>query len=572
MKSYQIRKEIDSKITNELSIYPELIQKLLFYRGIDTKEKADKFFNPDFEKDLHDPFLMPNMDKAVERILKAIKNNEKITIYSDYDADGIPGAVILNDFFKKIIKFENFEVYIPHRNREGFGLNTDALEKIADNETKLLITIDCGTADVKEIDFAVDELKMDVIITDHHKENEELPKAIIVNHKLKGSEYPEQVLCGSGVVFKLVQALLIKGNKEKVFETKEGAEKWLLDMVGIATLSDMVPLVGENRALAHYGLMVLRKSPRKGLLKLFKKTGTNQQKINETDVGFGISPRINAASRMGEPEAAFKMLSTDDEVEAEELVKHLNEINDLRKGHVAAITKAVHKKLEGKNMEELNVIVAGNPDWQPSLLGLAANALSEAYGKPSFIWGRGDGKEIKGSCRTANGISTHDILTEAKDIFIAYGGHDQAGGFVVELDKVDFLEEALNNAYIKAESKSMPEPFWIDAVLSIDDVTLDFYKSINKLSPFGMANPEPIFLFKSTMIKSVEQFGKNSDHLKLTCHSEKGKDIQAISFYAKSDSFTQKVSPGDRRDLVATIEEETWGRRSTLRLRIIDIL
>ena len=567
MKSYETRKEISPKIANELALYPDLIKKLLFYRGIDTKEKADKFFNPDYTKDLHDPFLMPNMDKAVERILKAIKDDEKVTIYSDYDADGIPGAVILSDFFR-LINFKNFEVYIPHRNKEGFGLNIPALEKIADSGTKLLITIDCGTADVAEVDFAVDELNMDVVITDHHKENEKIPKAIIVNHKLKGSKYPEPILCGSGVVFKLVQALVSKGD----FDLKDGQEKWLLDMVGIATLSDMVPLVGENRTLAHYGLMVLRKTTRKGLLKLFKKTGTNQRKIDEMDVGFTISPRINAASRMGEPLAAYQMLSTDDESEAEELVKHLNEINDLRKGHVAAITKAIHKKLENKNMDELSVIVAGNPDWQPSLLGLAANALSETYQKPSFIWGRGEGKEIKGSCRSAKDINTHDILSEAKDVFVTYGGHDQAGGFVVELDKVDFLEKALDDACKKVTTEGKSEPVWIDSVLSIDEITENLFRSISKLAPFGMSNPQPIFLFKSTMIKSVEKFGKINNHLKLTCHSDKGVERQAIAFFSDQNSFTQKVSPGDRRDLVATIEEESWGRRNSLRLRIVDIL
>lgn len=577
MKNYQIRKEIPAEISNKLSAYPELIRKLLFYRGIDNLEKAEKFFNPDYERDLHDPFLLPNIEKATDRILQAIKENEKITIFSDYDADGIPGAVILSDFFK-LINFKDFEVYIPHRNREGFGLNISALEQIADTGTNLLITIDCGTADIKEIDFAVNELNMDVIITDHHKENisfaEVLPNVIIVNHKLKESKYPEQILCGSGVVFKLVQALIKKGKEKKFFEKdiKEGSEKWFLDMVGIATLSDMVPLVGENRALAHYGLVVLRKSPRKGLLKLFRKTGINQEKINETDVGFTISPRINAASRMGEPEVAYKMLSTEDDAEAEELVKHLHEINDLRKGRVAFISKLIHKKIKDRNMNDLNVIVAGNPDWQPSILGLVANSLSETYGKPSFIWGRGEGKEIKGSCRTANGINIHDILSEAKDFFITYGGHDQAGGFVVEIDKIDFLEEVLNKAYLKAKSKSIETPIWIDQVLSVDDLTNNFYKTIKKLSPFGVDNPEPKFLFKSSLIKSVESFGKTKDHLKLICHSEKGKNIQAIAFFSKNDSFSQKVSPGDRRDILATIEEESWGNKTNLRLRIIDIL
>jgi single-stranded-DNA-specific exonuclease len=567
MKSYEIREEIPNEISEKLSIYPELVRKLLYYRDITDKDKAEKFFNPNYEEDLHDPFLMPNIEEATDRILKAIKENQKITIYSDYDADGIPGAVIFSDFFK-MINFQNFDVYIPHRNKEGFGLNIEALEKIADAKTKLLITVDCGMADIKEVDFALNELNLDVIITDHHKDNGEVPKTIIVNHKLKDSKYPEQNLCGAGVVFKLIQALIKKGN----FDISKGKEKWLLDMVGIATLSDMVPLVGENRTLASYGLLVLRKTPRRGLLKLFRKTGVKQNDINETDVGFTISPRINAASRMGEPEVAYRMLSTDDEVEAEELVKHLHEINDLRKGHVAAITKAVHKKLENKNIEEMNVIVAGNPDWQPSLLGLAANSLAEHYSKPAFLWGRGEGKEIKGSCRSANAINTHDILVGASDVFTTFGGHDEAGGFVVGTDKVDLLENALNEAYQKAQSEGKAEPLWIDHVLSIDELNPNLHKDILKFAPFGMENPEPIFLFKSVMIKTVEQFGKHNDHLKLFCFRENNSPVSAISFYAKPNSFSKKVSSGDIRDIVGTIEKESWGNRNDLRIRILDIL
>jgi len=566
MKSYELRKAIPKVIQKELESYPELVQKLLYYRGIETRDDAQQFLNPSFETHVHDPFLLPNMEAAVERICAAIAANERVTIYSDYDADGVPGAVVLHDFFKKI-GFENFSVYIPHRNREGFGLNHDAITAIVEEGTTLLITIDCGVTDVEQVKRAR-SLGMDVVITDHHEAHGALPDAIIVNHKLPDSVYPERILCGAGVIFKVVQGLLARGN----FDVPEGFEKWWLDMVGLATLSDMVPLVGENRAFAHYGLLVLRKTPRKGLLQLFRKTGTQQQYISETDVGFTITPRINAASRMGEPLAAFHMLATQDEQEAQAHVEHLHHINDMRKGHVAAITKAMHQRLATRDMNEVPVIAAGDPRWQPSLLGLVANALSEHYQRPTFLWGRGDGKELKGSCRTANGISVVQLMQSAHDVLHEFGGHHEAGGFVVAADQVDFLEPALFEAYHEVSKKKNVEPTWIDAALAVEDISSQLFTSLRTLAPFGVGNPEPLFLFKNTLVKVVEQFGKTGDHLRIICHNTNGEAVEAIAFFTKADSFTRNVAAGDRRDIVATLEESVWGRRRTIRLRLIDVL
>ncbi len=565
MKRYELRSEIPEKTAQDLKEFHPLIQKLLFHRGIYDKDSALRFISPNFERDLHDPFLMPNMDVAVERILKAISENQKVIIYSDYDADGIPASVTLHDFFKKI-GFNNFDIYIPHRNREGFGLNKKAIEEIASKEFNLMITIDCGTADVEEVSLAR-SLGMDVIITDHHEAHEVLPDAIIVNHKLIESNYPERILCGAGVVFKLIQALIQKGN----FNLPKGFEKWFLDMTGVATMADMVPLVGENRALAHYGLLVLRKSPRLGLQQLLRKTGVKQNDINAMDIGFTIAPRINAASRMGEPDVAFKMLSTTDISEAGELVNHLHEINDARKGHVAAITKAIHRKYEEvDDMSKLNVIVAGNPDWQPSLLGLAASGIAEKYQKPVFLWGKGDGDELKGSCRSANGVSTLALLNAVSDLMHAYGGHDQAGGFVVRRDVVDFLHERLSEAYNLCISAEPPAPIFVDAQLSIKDINKNLFNEIQKLSPFGIGNEEPKFLIKNVLIKDVQMFGKTKNHLKLICEDE-NINIEAIAFFSTEESFSNKIIKGQRLSLVSTIEMNQWGRR-TLRLRLLDVL
>lgn len=563
MKRYELKEEIPSDIAQNLIEFPDLIRKLLFYRGIKDKESAERFLNPDFERDLHDPFLLPNMDKAVERILSAILENHKITIYSDYDADGIPAAVAFNDFLNKI-GFNNFDVYIPHRNKEGFGLNKKAIDEIFSRGTNLIITIDCGTADVEEVNYAR-SLGMDVIITDHHESHDNLPDAIIVNHKLKESVYPERILCGAGVVFKLIQAIILKSD----FNLPKGFEKWFLDMIGIATMADMVPLVGENRALAYYGLFVLKKTPRAGLQQLFKKTGLKQNDISSIDIGFTIAPRINAASRMGEPEIAFKMLSSKNELEAGVLVNHLHEINNVRKGHVASIVKSIYQKYEDEeNIKKVNVVVCGNVNWQPSLLGLAASNIADKYKKPVFLWGRGDGVELKGSCRSSSGVSTLDLMNHVSDVMHAFGGHKEAGGFVIKNDYVDFLEEKLCSAYDNFSDTKQPDVVFIDSEITFKEIDKKLFKEIQKLGPFGVGNEEPVFLIRNTLIKEIQFFGKNKEHIKLICNNS-NKNLEAISFFADTNSFSESLDINKNVSLIVKLEENQWGRRD-LRLRIID--
>ncbi len=564
MKRYEIRPNIPEEVSEKLAKYPELVQKLLFYRGISEYEHAERFLNPDFERDLHDPFLMANMQEAVDRILLAIDSGQKITIYSDYDADGIPASVALHDFFKKI-GFENFDVYIPHRNKEGFGLNKKAIQEICDGGTNLIITVDCGTVDVEEVELA-NENGVDVIITDHHEPSEILPKAIIVNHKLQNSNYPERILCGAGVVFKLIQAIL----KTRDFDLPKGFEKWLLDMIGIATLADMVPLVGENRALAHYGLVVLRKSPRVGLQQLLKKARVNQNDICAMDVGFTIAPRINAASRMGEPSVAFNMLAEKSLEKVGSFVQHLHEINDQRKGHVASITKSIYQKLNDFDMEETKVIVAGNPLWQPSLLGLAASNVVEKYKKPVFLWGRGDGEELKGSCRSFGGVSTLNLMNEVSDLMHAYGGHAQAGGFVVQKHSVDFLHERLNQAFKELNFSDTDELVFVDSEISLKDVNRNTFNQIQKLAPFGIENEEPKFIFRNVQIVDVQKFGKNKEHIKVLCQ-EDNVCVEAIAFFANENSFSIPVENNSTVNVVGTIEKNQWGK-GFYRLRIFDFL
>ncbi len=584
MKKYALRDPIPKKVEEKLKGYDPLVRSLLYARGISDGELAEKFLNPNYDTDLHDPFLLKDMKKTIKRIMSAITKDEKIAIFSDYDADGIPGAVALHDFFKKI-NFRNFVNYIPLRNEEGFGLNNEAIRNLCSQGVKLLITIDCGITDIAEVDY-INECKMDVIITDHHIPGKKLPKAFtIINSKQKGDNYPDKMLCGSGVIFKVIQALcgevrklaqsMPKDSKPEIGENLNvGWEKWLLDMVGLATLSDMVPLLGENRVFSYYGMKVIQKSPRVGLLKLFSLLKIRQQTVTEDDIAFMITPRINAASRMGIPRDAFTLLSTIDEVEAGMLAEHLNNKNDERKGVVGSMVKEIKKKLLDRDEEMKHVLVFGNPEWKPSLLGLVANSFSDEHNRPVFFWGREGGEEglLKGSCRAGGDTDVVELMEKAKDVFVDYGGHKGAGGFSVLQENIHTLEDRLNAAFrdLIKENKITPDTL-LDQKLSLSDVNWNTYIQIEKFAPFGLANPKPLFLFENIKVSAMKLFGKEQNHLELKFQNGGGKEITAIAFFCTSDNFSRPIKVGNNINLVATMEKSQFRNYPELRLRIVDI-
>ncbi len=541
--------------------FPELFEALLKQRGI-VPEEQENFLNPDYDK-LHHPLSLPDMEKARDRVIKAIKDNEHIVVFSDYDCDGLPGAVVLSDFFTRV-GFENVSFYIPHRHDEGFGLNMDAIEEIATRGAKLIITIDCGIADTKEVALA-NEKGIDVIITDHHKPNPVLPEAYaVVNQNRSDSDYPFKGLCGAAVAFKLVQAVIDR----EPFGVKPGMEKWSLDMVAIATLSDMVPLLGENRILTSFGLSVLRKSPRPGLAALFKRMNIDQRTVSEDDVTFMITPRINAASRMGVPEDAFKLLKTKDHEEAERLALHLEKINNERKGVVASIVKEAKSRIAGRQ-EVARVIVIGNPEWRPALLGLVANSLVEEYERPAFVWGRSGDGTLKGSCRSYDGYDLFALMSATSGEFVEFGGHTGAGGFSVTLESLSTLEERLSLALSSLEAEP---PSVESSVLHInmDDVGENLWSLVSNFAPFGMGNKKPVFKIPKAEIKSVKQFGKENNHLEVVFNGGE-KEIKAISFFSDPASYSMMLTPGTRISLLANLEKSFFRNRPELRLRIVDI-
>lgn len=579
--------------------YSELLRILLEKRGIVDPAQADIFLNPDYERDFHDPFLMKDMERACVRLYEAIENKEKTIIYADYDCDGIPGAVIVTDLFKKM-NFTNYEVYIPQRNSEGYGLNLEAIKQFAESGVKLLITIDLGITAVAEVAQAqVDGI--DVIITDHHLPRQrfkeralvlDLPKAYaILNPKV--DDYPEKMLCGAGVVFKLAQAiakfaandflpaelaLLRQSSAAKSlaanFAKKPGWEKWMLDMTGLATLSDMVPLVGENRAIAYFGMKVLKKSPRLGLQKLLAQMKIEQKYLSSDDVGFMIAPRLNAASRMDDPMRAYELLSTTDEAEAGALSNHLSKINDERKVIVTSIMREANKKLEAYEHKE--VMVIGNPKWRIGILGLVAGKISDEYKKPVFVWGRDENDCIKGSCRSDGSVSVVELMAETRESFIDFGGHDLAGGFTVHNDKIHFLEKALSLSFskIKRDLSVSQKQENYDMKLTLDSVNMKNWREVEKMSPFGLGNPKPVFLFENVKIEKIKKFGKNGsgEHLEIIFSDTGNSRVKAISFFSNHDSFSVPLLEEKKVNLLATFDLSRFLGREELRLRVEDII
>ena len=556
MKTYRVRDRL----------HENLLEHLMFARGIDTLDHA-AFLNPDFERDSHDPYLLPDMEKAVDRILAAKKNNEHVAVWSDYDADGIPGGVMLSEFLRVMGLLVTH--YIPHRHKEGYGLNIDGIEELKAANVSLVVTVDLGTTEVVHIAHA-QTLGIDIIVTDHHLQPDVLPEVFaLINPKLKSSRYPFDGLCGAGVAWKLVQGLLVKLRASgQPFDYAQGKEKWLLDLVGIATLSDMVPLVGENRMLARNGLLVMRRGRRPGLAALLKLLRIAPIGLTEDDITFMISPRINAASRMDSPQAAASLLAAVGEQEAADFATKLNHINDERKGLVASTTKEVNKRIVEMNLNASPLIVMGNPKWRPGILGLVAGKLAETHGKSVFLWGREGGEVIRGSCRAAPGVNIVEVMAAAGDAFEHFGGHAASGGFELSLEHAHELPLRLEAAYLAVSAtKSATVETMLDRELDLAEVA-HAQKELQKLAPFGVGNTKPLFIFPNVSVGPVRAFGKTQNHLEMTL-SNASAEIKGVTFFATPDSFNRKVEQGDRADVVGHIESD-W--RGAPRLRVVDVL
>ena len=559
----------------------DLIKSLLTRRGIIEPADIAAFLKPDYESHTHSPMLFKGMDRAVSRVLLALESGEGIAIYADFDCDGIPGAAVLSDFFEKI-GHKNVETYIPHRDREGYGFHTEAIDALAARGISLIITVDVGTTAFESVEHAR-KLGVDVIVTDHHEIIERtsaasrggLPDAFaVLNPKL--APYPFPHLCGAAVAFKLVQALLVEGRRRglKGFsDVSEGWEKWLLDLVGIATIADMVPLVGENRVLAHFGLAVLRKSPRPGIVALCNRLRLRRAELTEDDIGFSIAPRINAASRMGDPEVALKLLTTHDSNEAEQAAAQLERLNTSRKGIVGSVVREAKKRVRERFSAEEKIIVLGDTDWKPSLMGLAANSIVGERGGVVCMWGRDAMGRLKGSCRSDGSISVVELFTKAGDAFEECGGHEASGGFSVSHERVHTLHDDLARAgeALARNSASRADAMGSDAHASLSDMSPALLKDISHLAPFGMGNRKPVFLIRGSRVSSVRRFGKENNHIELQLVCERtGVSARAFDFFKSPESFTHTPVAGAAANLLATVERDSF--RGGLALRVVDVL
>lgn len=577
---FPLHDPLDAATRDALRAFDDITAALLARRGVTSAPEAEAFLSPSYDEHIHDPMLMTDMPKAAARLAHAITTQEKIAVWSDYDCDGIPGGVLLHDFLKKA--GANFINYVPHRHNEGYGMNIPGIDTLADQGVTLMVTVDSGITDVAPVAHATAR-GIDVIVTDHHLPLAEgLPPAFaVLNPNARADEtYPYKSLCGAGVAWKLVCATLAHG-----FSGREaipvGWEKWLLDMAGMATIADMVPLTGENRVIATYGLLVMRKSPRIGLQKLCKIARVDQKRIAEDDVGFMLAPRVNAASRMGNPRDAFDLLATDDEPTADRLAKGLEALNRSRRAAAGAITRAVHERLlERKERGEAipAVIVAGDPDWRPGLLGLVANGIAEEYERPVFLWGREGSDAIKGSCRSGpGGADMVALMRAAGDALLSFGGHRASGGFAVAPPDVFALEARLCDALATLPTEGAADELRADMVVDPDTITKDMLKRFARLAPFGMGNPRPMVAFHEVRVERVAWFGKSNEHLRLAIGRgpEEFPDtpIEAMTFYAKrqlGDTAT-RIQAGARIGLLAHLEEDTFTRGQPLRLRIVGV-
>lgn len=536
-----------------------LVARLLEERGISAVEQ---FIEPAYE-DRPDPFLMKDMDDAVGRILHAIRGGEKIAVWSDYDCDGVPGGALMRDFFEMI----NYPLrsYIPER-REGYGLNRPGLEVLRQEGIALIITVDCGITAVSEVEFA-QSLGIDVIITDHHLPGPLLPPAVaVLNPHREDCAYPFKELCGTGVAFKLVEGLLARGG----FEVKPGTEKWLLDLVALATIADMVELSGENRTLAWYGFLVMKKGRRTGLAALFKAMRIPLAHVTEDDISFSVAPKINAASRMKSPSLALELLTTHDAVRAEVLAKELVKLNDARKLAGARVAKEVKHRLEGRPVAD--VIVLGSAEWNPALLGIAATNVVETYKRTVCLWGK-DGDLIKGSCRSDGSVNIVSLMSSAHEVFDEFGGHELSGGFAVKAGAIHQLPAVLEETYQRVKFGERVEVRVVPPSIStsLQELSHSLYRALRMLAPFGMGNPKPLFLVERASVVGVSHFGKHQEHARVSLRDDSGTAIDAVAFFVTRAPWydtVQLLSPGDTVRVHGAFEQSFFGNKQELRLRL----
>ncbi len=552
---YEFKEDIVQDIVAKFGI-SEVLARILVNREI-TKEEGVKVFLEPTRNDFYDPLLLPDMKKAVDRIIKAIETKEKVVIFGDYDVDGITSVTVL----KKFLKERGLETgyYIPNRLEEGYGLNQNAIEKIKEEKYTLMITVDCGISSINEIEEC-NKLGIQTIITDHHEQAEKIPNAYaVVDAKRKDNQYPFRELAGVGVVFKLIQAI----SKELGLEDKEYLK--YLDIVAIGTISDIVPLVDENRVIAKLGLRLVEMTRNIGLKELINTLGYS--KIDSNTISFGVAPRINACGRMGHQEEALKLFLTDNIVEAKDITRNLNKYNTERQEKEKEILRQALEELENEDLENKSTIVLGGDNWYHGVIGIVASKITESFFKPTILIDFEDG-EGKGSGRSIPGFDLHEALNYSSEHLEKFGGHAMAVGLTIKKEEFENFKSKFEEIAKIKNVKQIQPIIKIDSQITRKDFNFETIKEIKKLEPFGEKNERPKFLYKNLKINSIRALSEGK-HLKLTLKDDNFM-IDAIGF--NLGSLASEFLIGDKVDVVGTLEENNYNGMEKIQINIKDIM
>jgi len=573
------KKHDDNEIVNSLSEALNInghLAKLLMQRGVKTFDEAKSYFRPSLE-DLHDPFLMKDMDKAVDRIITAVKKGEKIMIYGDYDVDGTTAVSLVYSFFRTFYK--KVEFYIPDRYSEGYGISYKAIDFACSEGVKLMITLDCGIKAVAKVDYAR-EKGLDIIIGDHHRPGDKVPEAAaVLDPKQADCEYPFKELSGCGVGFKLIQAIAIKKKipEEKVFSC--------LDLVAISNAADIVPLTGENRILTYFGLKNLNQNPRIGINSILKSVGIkkNEKAVNGliydreltvNDIVFLLGPRINAAGRIESATDSVKLLISNNEEYADKLGAAINELNTTRRDLDSNITKEALEKLKDLSLDpNKKTTVVYQEDWHKGVIGIVASRLIEKYYRPTIVLTKADGL-ITGSARSIKNFDIYDAIDDCSDILEHFGGHTYAAGLAFKPEKLDeFIQRFEEYAKDRITENMLIPELEIDDELYVGDINFKFYRILKQFAPFGPGNMSPVFITKNVIDSGYAKLvGKNgANHLKFSVvHTNRtGNPIPAIAF--NQGHHIDKMREGLPFSVCYHIDENTWQGNTTLQLRVKDI-
>ena len=539
----------------------EIIAKVLANRGIESLKSSHDFFNPSNDQ-LHDPFMMKNMDIAVNRISKNIQNQKPILIFGDYDVDGTTGASLLYLGLKDLNAI--VEYYIPHREKEGYGLSSGGIDYAHSIGADLLITCDCGINAFQPVDYA-NEHGVDIIITDHHIPDKKLPNAYaVLNPKQKGCEYPFKGLCGCGVAFKLISALSEKSG------IGQNVGLNYLDLVALATSADMVPILDENRVLVHGGLDQLEESKSPGIHQLLVQTGLVGESLNVGKLVFGLAPKINAAGRMGDANRTVELLTTSDKTRAEELASILVRENKRRQliqeDIVNDAIRLVHSQVD---LENNKVVIIGSKGWHPGVVGIVASRIKDEFSRPAIVIAFDKEGIGKGSARSIPHLDLYEALSYAAKFLEGYGGHPMAAGLTVREDKFEnFKSLFLRNANKILTNDDLIPAISIDGEMALTDINSRFMRFLEKLGPFGPGNMRPKFVSRNLSISGQPRLMGNGEHIRFIV-SQNGRNYPAVGF--KLSSHYEDLIRGVPVDIAYVVEVNQWQGQSNIQLNVRDI-